>query len=231
MRLVRRDLRVRLSWLCALAGALVCAGTLAAAHLKAERPRPRAGSPLFDPAAATEQLEGPERDRWQQPERIVRTLRLEPGMTVADVGAGSGYLLPHLSRAVGHSGMVFAEEIQADFLARLQRRADDLGNVRVVHGTSVDPCLPPESVDCFVMLTVYHEVGQPVILLRSLRKAARPGARLAVIDFDAARKGDPPAPKDHHVPERDVIVEARAAGWELVERHEFLPSQFFLVFR
>src|SRR5687768_156253 len=63
--------------------------------------RPRQPSPLFDPALTHTLLEEPGRDRWQQPERIVRELRVRRGDTVADVGAGSGYLLRHLSKAVG----------------------------------------------------------------------------------------------------------------------------------
>jgi predicted methyltransferase len=195
------------------------------------RPRPRPVAPLFDPSQAHSLLEDPKRDRWQQPDRIVRALRLKPGDAVADIGAGSGYLLSYLSKSVGPTGTVYAEEIQEEYLPDLERRAEALRNVRVVLGTAGDPKLPSRSVDCFVLLTVYHEVQQPVSFLHTLQAAARPGARLAIIDFDASRKGDPPAPAGHELPEGDVLVEARAAGWELAERHEFISSQFFLVFR
>lgn len=193
--------------------------------------RQREASPLFDPALAPALLDDPGRDRWQQPERIVQALRIPPGAVVADVGAGSGYLLPYLSRAVGPKGTVYAEEIQADFLPDLRRRAKALGNVKVVLGTADDPRLPRDGIDLFILLTVYHEVQQPITFLRRLRDFARPGARLAIIDFDARRNGTPPAPAGHELPEADVLAEARAAGWELAERHEFLSSQFFLVFQ
>ena len=199
------------------------------AHPK--QPRGRTASPLFEPRLAHALLESPERDQWQQPERTVRALRLQRGEVVADVGSGSGYLLPHLSRAVGSEGRVYAEEIQEAFLPQLRRRARELGNVRVVFGTADDPRLPAGGVDCFVLLTTYHEIERPVPFLRRLHAAARPGARLAILDFDATRNGDPPAPAGHDVWEGDVMAEARAAGWELAERHEFLSSQFFLVFR
>jgi ubiquinone/menaquinone biosynthesis C-methylase UbiE len=197
-------------------------------------PEPKVGeryvAPLFEPARAHDLLEGPERDRWQQPAGIVEALNLQPGQTVADIGAGSGYLLRRLSRAVGPKGKVYAEEIQAEYLADLRKRAKALGNVEVVLGTAEDPALPAASIDCFVMLTVYHEVRQPVEFLRGLKRFARPGATLAIIDFDARRKGDPPAPVGHEMPEQEVIDEAAAAGWDLTARHEFLSSQFFLVF-
>ncbi|HEU4753679.1 MAG TPA: methyltransferase domain-containing protein, partial [Armatimonadota bacterium] len=173
------------------------------------------------------------RDRWQKPAELVRTLALQPGEAVADIGAGSGYLLPHLSRAVGPRGKVYAEEIQDAYFPMLEARAKQLANVRVVEGRPEDPGLPPGSVDCFVLLTVYHEVQRPVEFLKTLHRSARPGARLAVIDFDAARKGNPPAPLGHEVAEAVVIEEARQAGWELAQRHSLLygSSQFFLVFR
>lgn len=191
---------------------------------------PRPVAPLFSPAL-TSRLEGPERDKWQKPDKIVRALRLRPGETVADIGAGSGYLERRLSRAVGTRGRVYAEEIQPAFLPPLRRRARSLPNVRVVLGTATDPRLPLHSVDCFVLLTVYHEVQQPTAFLRTLHRCARPGARLALIDFDDNRHGMPPAPVNHWVAESDVLAEAQAAGWTPAERHEFLSSQFFLVFR
>jgi ubiquinone/menaquinone biosynthesis C-methylase UbiE len=194
-------------------------------------PRARLVPPLFDPSLAHTRLEGPARDRWQKPAQLVAALKLQEGDSVADVGAGSGYLLRHLSRAVGPRGVVYAEEIQGEYLPELRRRAKQLGNVRVVLGTPTDPRLPEGGIDRFVLLTVYHEVGQPVAFLRSLRRAARPDAQLAIIDFDRARKGDPPAPENHELPEQDVIDEARQAGWTLDRRYEFLGSQFFLVFR
>jgi predicted methyltransferase len=188
-------------------------------------------SPLFEPRRASELLDDPDRDRWQQPDRIVRALHLPPGSTVADVGAGSGYLMRYLSHAVGPNGHVYAEEIQEEFLPSLNRRAQILGNVRVILGTPEDPKLPEGGVDCFVLLTVYHEVQHPVDFLRTLHRYARSGARLVIIDFDDNRQGSPPAPLNHWVAEDDVLAETQAAGWELSERHAFLSSQFFLVFR
>lgn len=195
------------------------------------RPRARAPAPLFVPGNAAELLEGPARDAWQRPAELVRALRLRPGQQVADIGAGSGYLLPYLSAAVGPGGLVYAQEIQAAFLPELRRRAAALGNVRVVLGTAAEPGLPVHSVDVAVLLTVYHEVEQPVQFLRTLRRIVRPDGRLAIIDFDAARPSALPVPGDHQVWEGDVVAEARAAGWLPAERHELIESQFYRVFR
>jgi SAM-dependent methyltransferase len=198
-----------------------------AKSLKAERPV----SSLFDPALASALLDDSKRDSWQMPARIVAELHLGKGEAVADIGAGSGYLMRYLSRAVGPQGCVFAEEIQPDYLPALHRRAKQAGNVRVVLGNVIDPNLPARSVDCFVLLTVYHEVEHPVEFLSTLRRSARTNARLAIIDFDAGRHGTPPAPDGHEIAEATVIAEAKRAGWEVAERHDFLSSQFYLVFR
>lgn len=196
-------------------------------------PPARSVSPLFSPDHAAELLEGPKRDRWQRPQDLVNALHLQDGEIVADIGAGSGYLMPFLSRSVGTRGCVFEEEIQDAFMPVLAQKARSFGNVRVVQGRADDPRLPPGSVDCFVLLTVYHEVENPVAFLRALRETGRPNTRLAIIDFDANIKGNPPAPEGHWIAADTVIEEARAAGWELAEQRALLrpASQFFLVFR
>jgi SAM-dependent methyltransferase len=222
----------------ALVAVAITAAALVAAHRARldqsagwpRTPRGRPVAPLFDAGRADELLEGPARDRWQKPAELVKRLQLRPGATVADIGSGTGYLLPHLSRAVGSAGAVYAQEIQETFLPRLRQRAKVLGNVEVVLGTSEDPRLPVRNVDCFVLLTVYHEVERPVEYLKTLRSYAAPNARLAIIDFDTHRKGEPPVPRGHEVSEQDVLVEARNAGWDLERREDLFQTQFFLVF-
>lgn len=196
------------------------------------RPPARPVAPLFSPDWATLLLEGPKRDAYQLPDRLVEALRLHNGESVGDIGAGSGYLMSRLSGAVGPTGRVYEEEIQEEFLPTLRKRAKPLHNVEVVLGKMTDPCLPPQSVDCMLLLTVYHEVQQPVEFLRTLHKAMRPGGRLAIVDFDAAIKGHPEAPDGHWVARQAVIDEARKAGWTLKEEPLFLrsASQFYLIF-
>ena len=191
----------------------------------------RNSAPLFHPGLANTLLEGKERDAWQKPDKLIKSLKIKLGMTVADVGSGSGYLLPHLSKAVGPSGKVFAEEVQEEFMAPLQHRADQLKNVTPILGSEKDARLPLASCDLFVLLTVYHEVEDGAAFLKDLRRFAKPGARLAVIDFDPTRKGPHPAPEGHSIRETTVLLEARQAGWKPVERYQFLGTQLFLVFK
>src|SRR5262249_30129474 len=114
--------------------ALSSPGTPAIAPSAALPPRQREPAPLFPPWKAGALLEPPSRDAWQQPARVVAALELRAGDTVADVGAGSGYLEPYLSAAVGPLGRVDAEEIQPEFMPSLRERARRFSNVRPVLG-------------------------------------------------------------------------------------------------
>ena len=191
---------------------------------------PRNVAPLFSPSLAHDLLDDPARVKWEKPSEIVREMRLAKGATVADIGAGSGFLLPYLSKAVGVHGRVYGEEIQDEFIPKLTHLAKKLGNTTAVSGTPEDPKLPTK-VDEFVLLTVYHEVEHPVDFLKTLRGYAKPDAQLVIIDFDKAREGIPKAPEGHEVEEKAVIEEAEAAGWKLDRRVELISSQFYLVLK
>ena len=191
---------------------------------------PRNVAPLFSPTLAHELLDDPERVKWEKPSELVRELRLNNGAVVADIGTGSGFLLPYLSKSVGKNGHVYGEEIQDEYMPQLSSIARKLSNVSVISGSPEDPKLPTK-VDAFVLLTVYHEVDHPVEFLSTLRRYAKPDAQLAIIDFDKTRKGTPKAPEGHEVSEKAVIAEADAAGWKLYRRVNLISSQFYLIFK
>ena len=124
-------------------------------------------------------------------------LHVHPGMAVADIGAGNGYYTERLSRRVGPTGRVLAEDVVPDYLAALQRRVTHSGlqNVTVGLGDAHDPRLPPASVDLALLVHMYHEIQQPFGLMVNLLPALRPGARVAIIDTTRATQehGTPPA--------------------------------------
>jgi predicted methyltransferase len=186
---------------------------------------------LFDPVQAW-LLQEPSRDEWQRPKLLLRALDLQPGDAVADIGAGSGYMMPHLSGAVGPSGQVYAQDVQPEMVSLLRDRSRTFKNVSVARGRVVDPCLPPGSVNAALLLTSYHELAAPVALLSRLLVAMRPGGRLVIVDFDGRDWGDaaPRVPFEDRVPEATVTREAAAAGWRLVRRVDGLPYQYCLVF-
>jgi ubiquinone/menaquinone biosynthesis C-methylase UbiE len=198
-----------------------------------EDPLPaRVPGDLFEPANAW-LLEEPTRDRWQKPAALAAALGLRPGQAVADVGAGSGYMMPHLARAVGPGGRVYAEDVQDAMVRLLRARARRHPNVVVVCGETAAPCLPTRSIDAALLLTSYHELRAPVALLARLRPSMRPGGRLAIVDFNEFEPccNGPHVPYADRVPEQTVIREAERAGWRLVRRSGFLPYEYCLIFR
>jgi SAM-dependent methyltransferase len=174
-------------------------------------------------------FEDPARAEKLQVERVMDVLGIREGSRVADIGAGSGWFTVRAARRAGAGGVVYAVEINPEYLKHIERRAaeEKLPNVRAVLGKEDDPLLPERSVDAVLILKTYHEIAQPVRLLSRLRGALREGARVGVID----RKG---SGGDHGV-ERDVVVqEAARAGYALVEEHDFVKGDgmdYFLVFR
>jgi SAM-dependent methyltransferase len=125
-----------------------------------------------------------ERDAAGEPDQLVRLLGIEPGMTVADVGAGSGYYVARLSPVVSPGGRIFAEDVVPEYLRSLRKRVGDLGlnNVTINRGEPHDPRLPPASVDIAILVHMYHEIAQPYGLLYNLVPALKPDARVGIVD-------------------------------------------------
>lgn len=174
-------------------------------------------------------FEDPQRERNLQPERVMDVLGIKAGSSVADIGAGSGWFTVRAARRVGEGGLVYAVEINPDYLKYIEERAarEKLSNVRTVLGAEDDPRLPDAGVDAVLILKTYHEISQPIRVLRNVRRAMRAGARLGIIDRNG--KGD-----DHGLDADSVIKEAARAGFELVEQHDFVKPDgmdYFLVFR
>ena len=120
----------------------------------------------------------PNRDKNAETRRNHRAMQVKPGMTVADIGTGTGYMLPHLSRAVGPKGKVFGEDIASDFLDRARARmaTDKIANATLILGTDTDPKLPRTSVDIAIVLDVYHHFDYPDKMLANIAHASNPTA-------------------------------------------------------
>ncbi len=175
--------------------------------------------------------EGFSRDHWQQPERVIEVLGIEPGDRVADLGSGSGYFTLRLSKAVGPEGRVYAVDVDEDMNAYLRERVALAGaaNVEVVLGRFEDPLLPDGSIDLVLTVDTYHHIDDRPAYFRKLQRDLAPGGRVAVIDFDG-RKGWFVRLLGHSTP-RDVLVrEMREAGYEISEEHDFIDRQSFVIF-
>src|SRR5215472_2701593 len=137
------------------------------------------------------------RDKAGEAERVMDLLGVTNGMTVADIGAGSGYYTVRLARRVGPTGHVYAEDVVPDYLERLAQRVRSeglTGTVTMVRGDPADPRLPPGSLDLALLVHMYHEVQQPYGLLWNLRPALKPSTKIGIIDArkQTAAHGTPP---------------------------------------
>jgi SAM-dependent methyltransferase len=163
-------------------------GAPADAFPKPERPVAGIVSPIWH--------DEKERNDAGEIQQVVQLLGLRSGMTVADIGAGSGYYVVALAPIVGPDGRVFAEDITPDYLRNLRQRVRDLGlqNVTVVRGEPHDPRLPAHSVDAAILVHMYHEIAQPYGLLYNLASALKPDARVGIVDAlgPTAKHGTPP---------------------------------------
>jgi SAM-dependent methyltransferase len=173
-------------------------------------------------------FEKPGRDQRLQIERVMDLLGLKPGKSVADIGAGSGWFSVRAAHRIAPSGTVYAEDINPEAITYIRQRAarENLPNIHVIQGTPDNPKLMPASIDAVLLLKVYHEVANPLELLRNLRPALRPDARIGVIDRNGTGT-------DHGLNAPVVIHEMDEAGFRLSGRYDFTKADgqdYFLIF-
>lgn len=161
--------------------------------------------------------------------RVMDILNIKEGKSVADLGAGSGWFTTRAAKRVGSKGRVFAVEINQEYITYINERAvkENLPNIQTVLGTEDDPKLADNSVDAVLILKTYHEIGQPITVLRRLKKSLKKDALLGIIDKNGA--GD-----DHGINQAQVVEEAKRAGFTLKETFDFTKADgmdYFLVFK
>jgi ubiquinone/menaquinone biosynthesis C-methylase UbiE len=182
-------------------------------------------------AAGADWLDRPERIEEEQPDRALDVLKIQKGAVVADVGAGSGYMTVKLSKRVGPTGKVYANDIQPEMLRLLAVRlqAQGISNVTTVRGDVDNPNLPASTLDLELLVDVYHEFSAPQTMLRHLREALKPTGRLVLLEY---RKEDPSIPirPEHKMSVTEARLEVEAEGYTLSQVDESLPRQHILVF-
>lgn len=177
-------------------------------------------------------LERSSREVEEEPARLIAALKLKPGMAVADIGAGSGYFTRRLAREIGKEGMVYAVDIQPEMLEILGRNMKQAGltNYRPILGGEKSPQLTAESVDLVLMVDVYHEFSYPHEMMTEIRKALKPGGRVAFVEY----RGEDdwvPIKALHKMTEAQVKKEAAFQGYTWVETLGVLPRQHIVIFR
>jgi ubiquinone/menaquinone biosynthesis C-methylase UbiE len=182
--------------------------------------------------AGADWLVRPERMTEEEPDKALDEIGIAKGASVADIGAGAGYMTWRMAERVGPSGKVYAVDIQSEMLRLLRRNLEErkLANFETVLGTVNDPKLPRESVDLVLLVDVYHEFSEPQAMLRKIRESLRRDGRLALLEY---RGEDPKVPirPEHKMTVAQVKAELEPEGFRLDRMSEALPRQHILIFR
>jgi SAM-dependent methyltransferase len=163
------------------------------------------------------------RDSLNEAGEIARLLELKPGMTVGDIGAGNGYHTVRLSRLLGATGSVVAEDVRSDYLMELAKRVEQLKltNVKLALGEPHDPRLPASSLDAAILVHMYHEIAQPYAFLYNLAPALKPGARIGIVDLER--------PTAYHgTPIETLRCELAAVGYHEIVFHQLAGDGGYL---
>lgn len=179
-------------------------------------------------------LERNEREKEERLTLLVRSLKLKPGMTVADIGAGSGVISMLMADQLLPGGKVLAVDIQQEMLDRLVANCRKRGitNVVPIKGTVRSPNLKPGTIDLIILVDVYHEFEFPFEMTLEMSRSLKPGGRIAWVEY---RKEDRTVPIKlvHKMSEAQVKREASQPefGLEYVETIDVLPWQHVVIFR
>jgi SAM-dependent methyltransferase len=176
-------------------------------------------------------LERSERAFEEEPDRALDALGTLTNLTVADVGAGSGYFTVRLAARVGSTGRVYANDLQPEMLKMLAARLarENVRNVTLVPGAIDDPKLPASSIDLVLMVDVYHEFSEPQKMLRGVRSALKPGGRLVLLEY-RKEDADVPIRLEHKMSIAEAKMELEAEGFVLARVDDRLPRQHILIF-
>lgn len=176
-------------------------------------------------------FDDPARLEWQKPDAVVEVLALEKRMSVADIGAGTGFFNPYLDAAVGKRGRVIPVDVERSLVDHMVARAEREGtpSVQPRLGRFEDPGLLPGEVDRILMVDTYHHISERRDYFRRLLPALKPGGRMVIVDF---KPGDlPVGPRaGHKLPVSQVVDELTEAGWRLESQADPLPYQYVLAF-
>ena len=209
----------------------VAALTLVAAQATGVHPISKRRYAEVMDASGAAWLDRSERDIEEAPDEALNIIGVKKGWTVADIGAGSGYMTVKLSKKVGAMGVVYANDIQPAMLALLEKRlvTAKVSNVKPILGAVDDPKLPPASIDMALMVDVYHELSQPQTMLRHILESLKPAGRLVLLEY---RKEDPSIPikPEHKMSVDEAKMELEAEGFKLNRVNDELPRQHVLIF-
>jgi ubiquinone/menaquinone biosynthesis C-methylase UbiE len=175
-------------------------------------------------------LEGADREQWQKPDQIMDALKIADGSLVGEIGAGGGWFTIRLARRVNQNGMVYAEDIQKEMLEAIRRRVQREGltkTVRTILGTPKDSRLP-HGLDAILIVQAYHEMENPVAVLKDAAESLKPQGRIGIVDFTPGAGGPGPDP-EQRVDQETVIKGAMAAGLQVIAQEPVPPFMFMVI--
>lgn len=182
-----------------------------------------------DPVERAKKWNDPERDKWQHPEEIIAALALKPGATVADIGAGTGYMVAPLSKAIGKEGTVIAIDASAEMIEYLQKRSAELGPAKIVPRKVAmdDPELQAASVDGVLTLDTWHHVKGREAYAKKVYEGLKPGGRFMVVDYEVDAEIGPP--KEMRLTPGQVAKQLESAGFRVETVNESMPRHYIVV--
>jgi len=171
------------------------------------------------------------REEEEGPSQMRAQLQIKPGMTVCDMGCGSGYHTLPLAEMVGDKGTVYAVDVQPEMIAMLNKNIESKGlkNIIPIHSSFSDPKLPPNTCDLILLVDVYHEFSHPVQMLAGMRAALKPGGQLVLVEFRAEDPAVPIKP-EHKMSKAQITKEMNANGLQLTRQFDGLPWQHLMFF-
>ena len=169
------------------------------------------------------------RDNYHQPEKVMNVVGVKPGMIIGEVGAGHGYFTFHLSRRVGESGMIYANDISTRALAAIRRKctSEGISNIETIVGQVEAPLLPGD-LDMVFIVNAFHDLAKPVALLNNLVPSLKPGAPVVIIDRDPDKVG---GFNRHVLTQEEVLEHIKNSHFDLDRIETFLPQHNIYIIR
>jgi arsenite methyltransferase len=171
-------------------------------------------------------------DPKNKPDQILETIALQPGQTIADIGAGGGYFSLRFADAVGRNGMVYAIDTNPEFLEFITNTSTEKGlsNIKTVLAAEDKLILPKKSLDVIFLRNVYHHLQNRVEYFRNLKEFLKPGGKIVIIEY---KRGGPFSFQrifGHYVLKETIVKEMEESGYHLKNDYDFLQKQSFTVF-
>jgi ubiquinone/menaquinone biosynthesis C-methylase UbiE len=175
-----------------------------------------------------------DREVYARRNEILAAAAVQPGMSVADIGAGTGLFTMMFAEAVKPGGRVYAIDISQAFIDYIRQTAQarKRTNITAIVGDGTEVPLPEASVDLVFMSDVYHHFEHPGQTLASIRKALRPGGRMVVVDYERIPGVTSPERIEHvRLDKQTTIKEIGSAGFRFVGEKKLMRQNYFLVFQ